>query len=98
MLTAKLHHSSGTGYTVLRFQRTRFVIDAGMDDPAVVSRLMARNRGLFIENGKMSRRLLAYDLKSRGQANDFAADDNEIYLSINSMIEHVTKNNNRQMV
>ena len=92
MLTAKLHHSSGTGYTVLRFQRTSFVIDAGMDDPAVVSRLMARNRGLFLENGKTSRRLLAYALKSRGQAHDSAADDNEIKLRVDHTSETATPN------
>ena len=82
MLLTELHHPGGAGDAVLRFQRSWLVVDAGVDNPAVVPRLMARNCRLFLENGEPDTAVGADRLKRRRQPHDPTADDDKFKLEI----------------
>ena len=46
---AKLDHRSRTGNTVLGLERAWFVIETGVNDAAIVTRLVAGNARFFVE-------------------------------------------------
>src|SRR5262249_28770283 len=49
LLPAELHHSLSASDAVLRFQGSRFVVNAGVNHAAVVARLMAGHSRLFLQ-------------------------------------------------
>ena len=56
-----------------RLVRARTVVDAGVDDAAILAGLVRREAGLFFEND----RLETAQRVGRGQAHDAAADDRD---------------------
>src|ERR1019366_4261822 len=50
MPRAELHHPPRPRHTKPRFQRSRLVINAAVDHPAIVSRLVPRHSRLFLQN------------------------------------------------
>ena len=82
MLPAKLDHSRCAGDTVLRLQRSGFVVNAGVNNAAVMTGLMARNLVFFFDNRKTNARLPANGLKRGRQSDNSTADDDQIELEI----------------
>src|SRR6202522_78204 len=48
VLAAKFHHGRGSGHAQPRLQRSRLVVDPGVDDTAVVSALVAGDAVFFL--------------------------------------------------
>src|SRR5262249_44790994 len=61
-----------------RLRASRRVVDAGVDDAAVVPALMCRDALLLLEDGDASRRVTPQELAGRGEADDPAADDADV--------------------
>ena len=59
VLAAKSHHRRRTGHAKLCFQRARPIINSRMDDPAVVSALMAGHGLFFFEDRYAQARIKA---------------------------------------
>ena len=77
MFTAKLNHCGCARHAQLCFQGTGFVIDAGMDDAAVVAALMTADVIFFLEQKKAHARKSPRDFERHRQADNSAADDND---------------------
>ena len=78
MLSAELNHRRRTGHAVLGFQRTWFVINAGVNDAAVVSRLMTRDFVFFFEDSNSTIAECPDRFERSGQANDSPTDNYQI--------------------
>ena len=61
-----------------RLQRTRPVVEPGMEDAAVVAGLVGRDRGLLLEDDDAQVGLALEQAQRRGQADDAGADDGHI--------------------
>jgi len=58
-----------------RLQRTRLVVHAGMNHPAVVSRLVLTDPGFLLENDQSESRSRLEQAESGGETDDASADD-----------------------
>jgi hypothetical protein len=61
-----------------RLERPGLVVDAGVDDPAVVAALMACETRLLLEEDEPESGAAPQDLPRDGQANDPASDDDAV--------------------
>jgi len=61
-----------------RLERTRRIVDARMDDAAVVSRLVLVEAGLFLDAGNPQRRVAVRELSRGRKPDDPAADDGDV--------------------
>ena len=91
MLAAELDHRRSAGHAVLRFQRTRFVINAGMNDAAVVSGLMPRDCVFFFEDGNSAIAERPDRFEGRGQANNSPTDNDQIKLQVHRVDNTMTE-------
>ena len=82
VFAAELHHRTCAGHAILRLQRAGPIVNAGVNDTAVMSGLMARDRSFFFQNGQTNSRVVAQRLKSRSQTNDSTADDGKIKVEV----------------
>ncbi len=78
VLAAELDHGRRTSNAVLRLQRARLVIDAGVDDAAVMAGLVTSDGTFLFENGNTAIAKAARGFQGCRQSNDSAPDDNEI--------------------
>jgi len=82
VFAAELYHGRGTGYAEAGFQRAGLVIDAGVDDAAVVSALVAGDAVFFFENEETEMGEAAGDLEGDGEAYRAATDDDYVVTKI----------------
>ncbi len=75
---AKLEQRLHARDAVLRLERPRRVVDAGVDHAAVVPRLVLRQRVLFVDDADLVARVLLRDLHRRSYADDAATDDRDV--------------------
>ena len=61
-----------------RLERARGVVDAGVDDAAVVARLVAGELGLLLDDGEPELRSPAQQPIGGGQSDDSAADHDDV--------------------
>jgi len=91
VLAAELDHRRSAGHAVLRFQRTRFVINAGVNDAAVVSGLMTRNCVFFFENSNSTIAERPDRFERRGQADDSSTNNDQIKLQVHCLDNTMTE-------
>ena len=72
---AEVAQQAAAASAQLRFQRSRCVVDAGVNDAAVVGGLVSADRAFLVNDGHGSVRMSALDLPGGGQANDAGPDD-----------------------
>ena len=60
-------------------QGAGLVIEAGVEDAAVVAGLVKANAGFFFENDNLTAGKTGGELEGGGQADDAAADDDEVF-------------------
>ncbi len=58
------------------------VVQAGVDDAAVVAGLVGGDLGLFLQNDELEVRAALHQLHGRGQANDSGADDGYVEFGV----------------
>jgi hypothetical protein len=75
---AKLNHGRRAGYAQFRLQRSRFVIDAGMNDAAVVAALMPAYAVFFLQQQEAKARKSSSDFQRYGEADNPSANDNHV--------------------
>ena len=78
MPRAELHHLPRPRHTKPRLQRPRFVINAAMDHPAIVSRLMPSDPRLFFQNGNSHARELLDRLHGKRKPNNSSANHRNV--------------------
>jgi len=62
-----------------------------MDDAAIVSRLMTGDRTLLLEDGNTASAKRSHGFQCRGQADNTAADDDEIELQVHGVDNTMTE-------
>src|SRR3989441_10199446 len=78
VLAAELDHGRRTSNAVLRLQRARLVIDAGVDDATVMAGLVSNGGTFLFENGNTATAKAARGLQGSRQATDSAPHDNAV--------------------
>ncbi len=78
MLAAEFNHSRGATHTKPRLQRPRLVVDAGVDDAAVVSALVTRYARFLLEQQKPLLRKTPCDLQRNRESDNSAAHDDNV--------------------
>lgn len=74
---AKLHHGRRAADAQLRLQRPRFVVNAGMNDSAVVPALMPADTTFLFEQQQPKPGKSPRDLKPHSKADNPSADDDD---------------------
>ena len=85
MFDAEFNHCPVAFAGEPRLETTRFVINAGVNDPAVVSGLMASEGTLFLENSNALSRILAHCRERSRETYDASANDDEIKLTVHGV-------------
>ena len=75
---AELHDGRSSGDTQACFERTRFVVDAGMNNTAIVSTLVPRNVVFFFQHQQAASRETARDFQRNAESNYTTADDDYV--------------------
>jgi len=78
VLRTETLHGGATSYTIAGFQRAGAVINSGVDNTAVMARLMGGDAVLFFHNEQAFTRKAAGEFEGCCQPNDAGADDEEI--------------------
>ena len=73
MRAAELDHGARTLDTQRRLERSRLVVDAGMDDSAVVAALVSADAIFFFENEQPKAGKAPRDIKCDGEADNASA-------------------------
>ena len=82
LLLTEAFHGRGPGHAIPRFQRAGFVVETGVDDSAVVPRLMSSNVIFFIYDQKAHCREPSRSFQSRRQSNNACANYQEIRFTV----------------
>jgi hypothetical protein len=75
-------HLARSAHAQSRLLRSRFVVDAGVDDTAVVSRLMRGDVWLALKYHELQARMLSHQGIGSREAEDAAANDCDVYSPI----------------
>ncbi len=86
MLATEGHHRGCAFDAQFRFQRTRLVIDSGMNDAAVVSALMARYAIFFFHQQQAELGEGSAELHGGGKTNNSAADNHNVKALIGHLL------------
>ena len=89
VLAAELDHGGGAGDAESRLQRTGLVVEAGVDDAAVVSALVAGDAVFFLQNQKPQMGKAARDFERDGEADHTAADDDYVVTGIDHSVGRI---------
>lgn len=82
VLAAELHHGRRSGDTEAGLERTRFVVNAGMNDSAVVAALVAGDAIFFLQQEKTQAGKSPRDFESDGEADHASANDYHVIAGI----------------
>jgi hypothetical protein len=77
MFAAEGDHLANAAHGQPRFSRTRFVVQAGVKNAAIVAALMTAHGGLFLKNGDPSIREALSEPPSGCQSDDASADHDD---------------------
>lgn len=77
MLLAELDHFPNAGDGQARFQRAGLVVEAGVEDAAVMAALMGADVVFLFQHGDARVGKAPREFAGRGKADDAAADDDE---------------------
>ena len=78
IFTAKPHHRRRAGYAQFRLQRSRLVINAGMNDAAIVAALVTAHTGFFLQQQQVSPGKSPRDFKPHRQPDNPSANDDDV--------------------
>ena len=78
LFAAKLHHGRRAGDAQLRLQRSWFVVDAGMNDGAVVAALMPAHAIFLFQQQQAEPGKAPRDLQRDGKANNASTHDDDV--------------------